>query len=327
MGARVTEAERERAAQVLAVLRGARAVTVTFHQRPDADAVGGALALASLLRRLGVEAEVVSPDPVPPHLAFLPGSGGIAQTRELPPCDVAVLLDSSDWARCMECARPPVVVNIDHHETNRMFGTVNWVDPSAAATCQMLVALFEEARGGIEPEEAQCLYAGILNDSGRFCYRAVTPETLRRAALLLEAGADPAWAAANLYEREAFDSVRLRGMFMAKTRLAFDGRVAWTEATLTEMGGVHSSVVLWDELVDTLRRVPGVEVAIVFKESEDGRVRVSLRSKGRVSVNGIAAAFGGGGHPPAAGCFLDGDLERVREKVLAAVGEALEKLP
>jgi phosphoesterase RecJ-like protein len=295
------------------------------HVHPDADVLGTLLALGAALQSRGWRVTFGGPHPAPGALGFLPG---VEHYRVLPaiedPFDVAVLTDCPNPARTeglIDQARAAarVVVNIDHHPDNRHYGHVNWVDVAAAATGEMVYRLLIELELPVTPSIATNLFTAIHTDTGSFRYSNVTPETFRIAAALVAAGAEPAMVSSAIYERRAADALRWLGESLSRVRVSADGRVAWLG--LPE-GSVPETFVEGEELVNYPRSIGSVRVACLLRE-RGGQVKVSLRGKGDVDVQRIAARFGGGGHVNAAGFSTPGSLETVTEAVLAAVNEAL----
>jgi bifunctional oligoribonuclease and PAP phosphatase NrnA len=315
---------------VLASFRGqgGRALMLG-HAHPDADVLGTLLALGLTLEGRGWEVAYGGPHPAPAVLDFLPGVERYrVLTRVEGVFDVAVLTDCPNpdrteglLARARAAARR--VVNIDHHPDNQSYGHVNWIDPGAAATGELVYELLVALGWSISPPVATNLFTAIHTDTGSFRYSNVTPETLRIAAALVAAGADPAQVSSALYERRGRESLRWLGEVLARVQVSEDGRVAWIALS---PGLVPESFVEAEDLVNYPRSIGSVRVACLFRE-RDGRVKVSLRGKGDVDVNRIAARFGGGGHRNAAGCTVGGALEGVAKVVLAAVTEALEGAP
>jgi bifunctional oligoribonuclease and PAP phosphatase NrnA len=296
------------------------------HVHPDGDVLGTLLALGLALESDGWTVVYGGPHPAPAVLDFLPG---VERYRVLSriegPFDVAVLTDCPNPDRTeglLEQARTAArcVVNIDHHPDNRHYGHVNWIVPSAAATGELVYELLRGLNLAIAPAVATNLFTAIHTDTGSFRYSNVTPDTLRVAADLVAAGADPAFVSGALYERRGRDALRWLGEVLARVQVTEDGRVAWVALP---PGLVPESFVEGEDLVSYPRSIDSVRVACLFRE-RDGRVKISLRGKGDVDVSRIAARFGGGGHPNAAGCTVAGTLDGVTGDILAAVAEALE---
>jgi phosphoesterase RecJ-like protein len=196
---------------------------------------------------------------------------------------------------------------------------VNWVDTTAAATGEMVYRLLVALGLPLTPSIATNLYTAIHTDTGSFRYSNVTPATFQIAAALVTAGADPAAVASAIYERRATDSLRWLGESLARVRVSDDGRVAWLALPA---GAVPETFAESEELVNYPRSIGSVRVACLLRVLGT-QVKVSLRGKGDVDVQRIAARFGGGGHPNAAGFTVPGELEAVTRDVLAAVREAV----
>jgi phosphoesterase RecJ-like protein len=241
------------------------------------------------------------------------------------PVDLAVLTDCPNPDRTeglLGQARQAgaQVINIDHHHDNRRYGDVNWVDPTAAAAGEMVYELLRALDVTLTPTMALNLFTAIHMDTGSFRYSNVTPRTFCIAGELVAAGADPAFVANRLYEHRPAQALRLLGETLARVQLSEDGRVAWLALAA---GAVPESFVEAEDLVNYPRSIASVRVACLLRE-RGNTVKVSLRGKGDVDVSRIAARFGGGGHPNAAGCSVTGPLAEVTRDVLAAVRTALD---
>jgi bifunctional oligoribonuclease and PAP phosphatase NrnA len=297
------------------------------HVHPDADVLGTLLGLGLALEARGWSVVYGGPHPAPSALGFLPGVERYQVLKSVDgPFDVTVLTDCPNPSRTeglIEQARvaTPLVVNIDHHPDNRRYGHVNWIDTSAAATGEMVYRLLVDLGVSLTPSIATNLFTAVHTDTGSFRYSNVTPLTFRIAADLVAAGADPAAVASALYERRPIDALRLLGETLARVRVSDDGRVAWLALPA---GAVPETFVEAEELVNYPRSIASVRVACLLRARGD-QVKVSLRGKGDVDVQRIAARFGGGGHPNAAGFSVTGSLEGVTRDVLDAVRESLTR--
>ncbi len=297
------------------------------HVHPDGDVLGTLLGLGSSLEAEGWSLTYAGPHPVPEVLAFLPGAGRW-QVWSVPPraFDVIVLTDCPSDERTeglLGAARgaSTQVLNIDHHPDNRGYGTVNWIDPSAAATGEMVFDLIRALGHRVTPEIALNLFTAIHTDTGSFRYSNTTAKTFLIAAELLASGADPALVSDRLYQRRSKDALRTLGEVLGRVEVSGDGRVAW----LTVPRGLASDAFLAaEDLVTYPRSIEGVKVALLLSEEGAGLVKVSLRGKGQVAVNRIAQGFGGGGHDNAAGCTLRGTIEEATSAILTAVSLALD---
>jgi phosphoesterase RecJ-like protein len=297
------------------------------HVHPDADVLGTLLALGEALERRGWSVTAGGPHPAPGALDFLPGVDRYEVLKTLAGrFDLVVLTDCPNPDRTeglIDAARAAAgaIVNIDHHPDNRRYGTVNWIDVGAAATGEMLYRLLVALGVPLTASMAQNLFTAIHTDTGSFRYSNVTPATFQIAAALVTAGADPAAVASAIYERRASNSLRWLGESLARVQVSDDGRVAWLALPA---GAVPETFVESEELVNYPRSIASVRVACLLRE-RNGQVKVSLRGKGDVDVQRIAARFGGGGHPNAAGFSVPGSLDPVTCDVLAAVFEAVRQ--
>jgi len=296
------------------------------HVHPDGDVLGTLLGLGLGLEAAGWSVTYAGPHPIPDVLAFLPGAARWQTwSTLLGRFDVVVLTDCPNPDRTeglLDAARSTArhLLNIDHHPDNRRYGTVNWIDPAAAATGEMVFDLMEVLGLRVTPEIALNLFTAIHTDTGSFRYSNTTPRTFRIAAELTAAGADPAFVTDRLYQRRSPDALTTLGRVLGRIRVSQDGRVAW----LTVPRELCSEAFLAaEDLVTYPRSLDGVEVAMLLREEGEGRVKASLRGKGKIPVNRIAQRFGGGGHENAAGCTVRGTLDEATTLLVDAVRLAL----
>jgi phosphoesterase RecJ-like protein len=321
----VTEQE-----QVLQELRQADKLLLTTHENPDGDALGSLLAMHRILEQLDKDSLMyMSPEefPLPWEYRDFSFEGLVGA----PPPDVAertiVFLD------CGNIDRMPVdflqadglhILNIDHHHDNTRFGTVNLVDPAASSTAEMVWRLTKELDVVVTPGIADALYVGLVTDTGRFMYENTSPDAHRMAAELIEAGVQPHQVYRRLWEDLPFRRLQLLQRALASVERHDNG--AMTVAHLTKQDYEATGALETDSegVVDHMRAVEGTRVAVLVREllSEDrhGMRKVSLRATdGSVDVSRLARAFGGGGHPQAAGFSTAVPypelIERLREQV------------
>ena len=296
------------------------------HVHPDADVLGTLLALGLALEARGWSVVYGGPHAAPALLSFLPA---IDRYRRLDALegrfDVAVLTDCPNPQRTeglIDQARRAgkVVVNIDHHPDNRRYGHVNWIDTTAAATGEMVYELLTALGAKLTPAIATNLFTAIHTDTGSFRYSNVTTRTFTIAAALVAAGARPELVSQSLYEQRAPDALHWLGEALARVEVSADGQVGWLALPAR---AVPERIVESEELVNYPRSVASVRVACLLREL-DGTVKVSLRGKGDVDVQKIAAQFGGGGHVNAAGCTVAGPLPEATRVVLDAVRRAVD---
>ncbi|MGH2735006.1 MAG: DHH family phosphoesterase [Actinomycetota bacterium] len=298
--------------KVVESLQSAETVVLACHVNPDGDALGSLLALTLGLGKLGKNTFATwgtKPLSVPPALAFLPGADQLRDYTDAPDAPVFVALDCGAAHRLgdLEAAarKSQTLINIDHHPGNEDFGTLNIVVTSASSTAEIVTRLLLDLDVGFDTGIATCLYTGVVTDTGRFQFSNSTPETLRLAANLLEFDVEHPAVAQEVYESAPFGYMKLLGHVLERATLSEDVRFihSWfTRADLEETGVGPDET---DSLIDAIRSTRDADVAAMFKEQADGRYRVSLRSKGPVSVGAIARNHGGGGHELAAGMTVD----------------------
>lgn len=301
-------------------------VAILAHMRPDGDAIGSMLGLAAAVEEAGLRAVRLCPDPVPEVYRFLPGAD-LVRSRlpaRLPKVAVALDCDATHRLAKFEQALPrfKTLIDIDHHSGQQPFGTAAWIDPGASSVGEMVYVVLKRLQIPIGPEAATCLYTAIVTDTGRFCYQNTTAKSLRVAAELVEAGADPAHVAVHVYEAKPLGAVRLVGRALRNLKVENAGRFVSSRLTLSDFGAAGASPEDTEGIIDHLRAIKGAEVAVLLSEQRDGKVRVSLRSRGRLNVAAVAGMFGGGGHLYAAGCILDGPLSTAYRRLMRAVRAA-----
>ncbi len=301
-------------------------ILVLCHASPDGDAIGALSAMGHILRALGKQAVLACADPVPREYRYMPGADAIVQHPE-GDFDLIVSLDSSDLPRLGEAydaaklGHVPIL-NIDHHITNLNFGAVNWVEPESASTCQLVLRLADGLGVDITPDMATCLLSGIVMDTRGFTTPNTDLQALRAAERLVSAGANLPSIARRILVQRSFAMAKLWGQALSQARLE-DG-IVWASLPAPLMAQSDASANGLSGLVAFLAGVEEARVAVLFRERNDGRVEVSLRSVPGVDVSGVALAMGGGGHPQAAGFTLAEPLADVEAKTLAAVRALLK---
>ena len=295
---------------------------VSAHISLEGDALGSELALASLLKRLGKKVIVLNQDEPPREYSFLPGLGSIRRKVILPDYDVAVLVDCSDISRIGKAAKAlrkdRLLVNIDHHISNTMFGDINWVKPNASCASEMVYELFKALNVKINKNEALCLYTGILADTGSFKYSTTSSFTHLVTSELLKHHLDVYGIYRHINESLDVRTVKALGKVIETLKVGQKGKLAWLEVKNGLIKKEPALAYMTDDIIYFARAIKGVEVALLFKEIKAGReVRVNLRSLGKVDVNKLAGLFGGGGHKMASGCTLKGSLKDVVNRFIA----------
>lgn len=321
-------------AAVAAVLREATDVTLLAHVRPDADALGSALALGRALHLRGAKVRVsfAVPGETPESLRGLDPGNLVVPAPEVPAsAPLLVCLDTPSPSRLggladrIEGTRAtggPVLV-IDHHSSNLFYGTHNFVDATAEATAVLVLAVLDELGVPLDEPIARCLYAGLVTDTGGF--RRATPSTHHVAARLIEAGVEPDRLAREVVDDHPFGWLPMLSTVLATARLEPEAAQGFglVHATVTAKVAATVRMEEVEGVVDVVRSTREAEVAAVFKEQAPGEWAVSLRAIGKIDVSAAARGLGGGGHRLASGCTVHGTAG----EALALVRAALDTAP
>ncbi|KUK84116.1 MAG: Exopolyphosphatase-related protein [Pelotomaculum thermopropionicum] len=311
-------------ADIALALKRAERVLICGHVMPDGDCLGSVLALGLAMERLGKMVTMAGPDPVPEIFDFLPGVERFLVGKPPPDeYDTLIVLDCPARERLGRCYcdmvdKDLVIINIDHHTGTKLFGTYTYIDPQAAAVGEILFDLLKLMEIKIDLDIAVCLYTAIFTDTGSFKYDNVKPDTHRRAAKLLEAGVSPAQINIKVHEEKPVEAVLLIGAAINTLSVSPCGRVSWMIVTRDILHSTGAEDEHTEGLVNYARSLKGAEVGLLFHELKNGEYKISFRSKDYVNVNELAALFGGGGHQRAAGCVMNGELDKVKEKIITA---------
>jgi len=302
-------------------------VQVFGHERPDGDCYGSLLGMSYILDALGIENRLFAGEQ---------GRTGYRTLREvsrvvdrIDPAfgpDLYVFVDSATLERVLPGWEPngSPVINIDHHGSNHFYGDINRVDPSSASTAEMIYTLATHLKIEIHPELAEALLLGLMTDTGSFRYSNVGPRQLEIATELVRAGASPAKISRAAYESKTPEAMEVMGAVLSSLRYLADGAIAWAEVRSDLVRKVGGPANLPENLSAELRTIEGVRAALLFVELPEGGLRLSLRGDGSVNVSRLAAQFGGGGHPNAAGLSVaDEPYEPMRDRILEAARQAL----
>lgn len=305
-------------AEAADAISACRSLVAIGHIHPDGDALGSALALALAARDVGKQAWVTFGEPfsVADQFRFLELGPVVGQDEIPPEIDVVVACDTANPDRLgsalVVAERAGTLIIVDHHVSNGGFGDIRVIDPNAAATAQLAYYLLaDHLEWPIGAAAATALYAGLVTDTGRFQYSATTGEVHRVAAHLLAAGVDPDNVGRHIYGEAPFGYLRVAGAVLGRSRLEPGHSLVWSvvyQQDLVDAGIGYDDT---DGLIDLLRLAAEAEVACLLKETEPGVLKGSLRSRGAVDVNAVAAAFGGGGHHNAAGFTSAAKAEEV----------------
>ncbi len=309
---------------------------LTSHLNPDCDALGSELALAEHLTCLGKKAVILNTDPTPEAFRFLDPRRTIKKYTPnkhntlIKKADIVIVLDASgSWKRVGRVGEALVQASalkvcIDHHPDATDFVDVAVVDTDAAATAELVYELVTATNGTISATMAQALYAAIVTDTGNFRFPKTSPRTHHITAELLRAGAEPYTIYRQLYEQYSWPRVRLKGHVLDSIKTAAQGQIAYyglDQATLKAYGVQTSEL---DGFASLGQEIGGVRVVVFCLQSSKSKVKISLRSDGSVTINQLAAAYGGGGHTSAAGATVVGELAEIMAEVVEKVELLLE---
>ncbi len=320
-------------AQIGEVLRSHQSFILLSHVRPDGDAIGSQLALGFSLLAMGKSVRFVNEDGLPENLAFLPGSERI----ESPPAEpldveVAIALDTATKPRLGDAAlhaasKAKIWLNIDHHVSNPKYGDLNLIDSTSPATGQILYDLITALDLPLPAETRDAIYVAVSTDTGSFQYPSTTARTYDMAADLTRRGLDVGTINSQTYDEQPFRKLELMRALLNTLELTPDGLVAHWE--MRDQTRIDLALRPEDSegLIDIIRAIRGVQLALFFEELPDGKIRVSMRSKDRAyDVCKIATQFGGGGHALAAGIRMPGPLEDAKARVLDAVRRRIDEV-
>ncbi|MET7867496.1 bifunctional oligoribonuclease/PAP phosphatase NrnA [Micromonospora taraxaci] len=330
-----TEADWAAAEALLRDLPVDARVLLICHVNPDGDALGSMLGFALGLRQLGVrEVQATFPGPpeVPEPLHGLPGLELLVPADAADPApDLVICFDAASESRLGELAgrlsSAGAALVLDHHASNPGFGTVNLVDPGAAATSVVAERLLARLGVVVDREIAECFYVALTTDTGSFRFAATTPAVHEMAARLLATGISPGDISRRVFDTRPFGAVRLFGEVLGRAQLeptAAAGRgFVWTFATLDDLARHDQRPYVLEALIDSVRCTAEADVGCVLKQTTSGEWAVSMRSKGAVDVSRVAVALGGGGHTFAAGFTGRGTVEQVVESIRDQLDGAL----
>ncbi len=286
-----------------------------LHENPDADAIGSNLAIVNTLKILGKNAYIVSSDPIPSSLLFLTDRERNFSLDEVPSNFKPDLICSCDVASPSQLGKYRDMANsfdlaIDHHEIHEPFAKYRLVDSNAAAAAEIVYKVISKLTPHIpiSKDIASLLYAALAADTGGFRYSNTTPETHKIAAKLIERGADHTEICRNLFEMKSISALRAEAFASSHTTFYYGGKISYIK--ITDKDRKENGFSSEDEydVINVIRRVDGVKIAIFAREKDDGNYKISTRSSCQVNVADLCALYGGGGHFGAAGCTVSKEI-------------------
>ncbi len=315
-------------------IRQKHSFVIISHYRPDGDAIGSTLALGLTLLALGKEVQMWNEDPCPARYGFLEGSNLL---QPVPPAlphgvDCFICVDTGDVVRVGDAGKArfneaPFTVNIDHHHTNTMYADLNVVKGGEAACGCMIAELITALGADLSRPIAEALYAAISTDTGSFQFNSTTPQVMRTAAALIEAGVDVGDINRRIWQEHPMSVFTMQREVLNHMEIEENGALSHYSMPAGKKAQLGVGMEDCKDLVDYIRGWEGVKAAVIFEDMENGVIRVSLRSKDpRIDVSAIAKEHGGGGHAMASGIRMRGTLEVCREKVLNSLRRELRKI-
>jgi len=314
--------------RIIDAIRESRTIAIVGHIRPDGDCVGSQLGLTLALLEEGKKVFCWNEDQIPEKYRFLDRGHIIQKPKAGLSFDCVIATDAASLERmgavgpCV--ANRKLLINIDHHESNTRYGDLNWVSAREPSTGELIFRLLKIAKWPITKPIANCLFTAVSTDTGSFQYSSTLPGTYHVAGELVRRGADLAKICDEVYQSYPLSRIGLLRHIYSHFRLKHQNQIAyfWLKKADFARAGAESSDS--EGLIDHIREIAPVVVACVFEEIEPALTRISLRSKSdKVNVNEIAAQFGGGGHPAAAGARIAGSPLSVQRKVISAIKKAL----
>jgi len=320
--------------QAMDLIESAQCIALLAHERPDGDCLGSALGFAHILRTLGKLCVPACADPAPRAFAFLPGIEMLQDTLGDEHFDLVIALDAGELTRfgsLYEQHRTffdqATILNIDHHISSQGCGQVNIIEPTAAATGELLVLFQQQAGLPLNQEAAMCLLTGIITDTASFQHSNTTPRTLEAAACLLRAGAIPETIVKPIFRTRPLAQARFHSQVIANARTSCEGRLIWSYATEETLAATGALAEMDENSSGILRDIEGVQVAAFFKSyNEPGVTRLSMRSTAPYNVAEFCMRFGGGGHARAAGATIYRPLPETMAMIVAELEKELQRI-
>jgi phosphoesterase RecJ-like protein len=314
-------------ARIIDVLKKEDNFLVTAHVNPDGDALGSMAALGFILGKLDKHFKLYNESGVPDKFAWLKLPDRLYTEPPEERFDWIIVLDSGDAKRPGDKLAPWLekhrIINIDHHLGNPEFGDINWVEPGRSSVGEMIGLIAEETGVGLTDELAEAVYLAMASDTGFFTYDNTTAEGLEMTARLLRNGLDVAEINTRIKNQWSLEKLHLHGRVLSRAELCCSGKVGLISISADDFARTGTSIEDCEGLVNYLRNVSGVEIALSIREEDGDKIKFSLRSSGDTDVQAIASALGGGGHKNASGGTLDMDMARARDTLINTIRENL----
>ena len=299
---------------------------ITSHINLDGDAIGSELAFFHFLKMLKKDAIIINQDRLPEVYRFLPGSENCMNIKTTGQDIIKnkhnfIILDSSNLDRIGEInlsLKADYLINIDHHCSNDLFGTINCLDTNASSTGEIIFDFINHVKPeSIDKKIATCLFTAIITDTGAFRYENTSEKTFRITSKLVATGIKPHVISQNIYNKKSFNELKLLGLALSNIEKDKTNFVTWVTINRRMLEKTNTKDENTEGIIEMISTLEESEVFVLFRETENDSIKISLRSKGHFNVNEFAAKFNGGGHPNAAGCTCPGKLKDVKDKLLS----------
>jgi len=315
--------------QIINQIKNARHILLASHSDPDGDAVSSLLALGLALGKLNKKTTLFNASPIPAVYRFLPSVERIVtRIKKAETYDVALVLDCGDLSRvgeaCTTLNQVPVIINIDHHISNTGFGCMQLVDAQACSTAEIVYRLVTALQVPIDKEMAISIYTGILTDTGSFRFSNTNQAAFAISKDMTALGVEPHSVAQHVFGKYSLGRIKLLNLALDSLEISKNGKLSIMTVTNAMFEFTKTQPEDVDGMINYARRIEDVKVAALIQEQRNGKARsenrrrfhVSLRSDGSVDVAAIAGAFGGGGHPSAAGFQIETSLIKLKSDII-----------
>ena len=313
--------------EIIDEIKQANTIVVLTHETPDGDAIGSSLGVKLALEKIGKMVDVIITE-CPRMYDYLPKFTEIKKNSDIEKYDLAISVDCADLKRLdkkeyFENALKTIV--IDHHGSNNMYGDLNYVNPAAPACSEIILAILTYFKFDIDIDIGTCLMTGIITDTGGLQYPATTADTFEYTAELLRKGVN----ISEIYKRTLHTKTRanfeLGKRVIERLELLENGKIAFSYITLKDLNDVNAEEGDHEGLVNIGREIENVEISIFIRQkNEQDEYKISMRSNSdKINVSDICMIFGGGGHPRAAGAVIKGDVQTIKEKLLAVINKMI----
>jgi phosphoesterase RecJ-like protein len=320
----LSERDIKKISEISKIIKQSKTFFIAGHVKPDGDSIGSALALASVLNRMEKKVSVYSIDEIPKFVKFLKGSNKIKKlAKRTDVFDCAIILESNNFSRMGDIITPSQakrIINIDHHLSHTDFGDVNYIVPSSSSTAELVLNIFGYMKIKPLKHEAECLYTGIITDTGRFQQVNTTPNSHIAAAKLMECGVDINKVYKEIYEKGSLNALKLQGLALYGIKTILNNKVSYILLTKDIFKKTETSENDSEGVINYTLRIDGVLVGCVFKEVDAKTSKVSFRSVRSFDLLKVVREFGGGGHKNAAGCTINVGIDEA-VKIVSGVLE------